>query len=340
MLGLFFFVYRHLPFRFPHCSPSLIGTRFAFSPLVRLLNSFASQEFAMASIWKGSLSFGLVSIPVEVRTAIQGDHISFRMLHEEDLTPIKYERISSTSGDPVPWGEIVKGYEYSKGKYVIITDEDFKEAAVETSKSLEIVDFVQETEIDPRYFETPYFLVPSKGGEKAYALLREAIRKTGTVGIGKIIMRQKQHLAGIRVVDDALVLEIMRFANELIDPDTLSLPDSSLVRPQELHMAEQLVTSLAEAFDPTKYADEYRNNLMRVIHAKMKGKKATLKPEVGAERDTQVIDLMQRLRESLDGGKKKGAVRSGPNAAAARERKSASKAKAAKPAKRAKRKTA
>jgi DNA end-binding protein Ku len=293
----------------------------------------------MASIWKGSLSFGLVSIPVEVRTAIQGDHISFRMLHQDDLAPIKYERVSSTSGDPVPWGEIVKGYEYTKGKYVLITDEDFKEAAVESSKTLEIVDFVKEEEIDPRYFETPYFLVPSKGGEKAYALLREAIRKTGSVGIGKIIMRQKQHLAGIRVVGEALILEIMRFANELIDPETLSLPDAALVRPQELTMAEQLVTSLAEPFDPTKYTDEYRNNLMRLIHAKMKGKKANLKPEPGAERDTQVIDLMQRLRESLDSGKKKGAVRSGPTAAAAGERKSASK-KAAKTVKRAKRKTA
>lgn len=290
----------------------------------------------MASIWKGSLSFGLVNIPVEVRTAIQGDHISFRMLHEEDHAPIKYERVSSTSGDPVPWGEIVKGYEYDKNKYVIITDEDFKTAAVEASKTLEIVDFVQAQEIDPRYFETPYFLVPSKGGEKAYALLREAIRKTGMVGIGKIIMRQKQHLAGIRVVEDALILEIMRFANELIDPDTLNLPNSSLVRPQELHMAEQLVTSLAEPFDPTKYSDEYRANLMRIIHAKMKGKKPNLKPEPGAERDTKVIDLMQRLRESLDSGKKKGTVRARPHDAAARERKSTK----AKTAKRAKRKTA
>jgi len=275
-----------------------------------------------------------------VRTAIQGDHISFRQLHQDDLAPIKYERVSSSTGDPVPWGEIVKGYEYSKGKFVIITDEDFKTAAVESSKTLEIVDFVKEAEIDPRYFETPYFLVPSKGGEKAYALLREAIRKTGSVGIGKIIMRQKQHLAGVRVVDDALILEIMRFADELIDPETLSLPSSSLVRPQELRMAEQLVTSLAEAFDPAKYTDEYRNNLMRLIHGKMKGKKVNLKAEPGATRDTQVIDLMTRLRESLNGGKKKGSVRASPTAAASRERKSASKTGAAKTVKRAKRKTA
>jgi DNA end-binding protein Ku len=285
----------------------------------------------MASIWKGSLSFGLVNIPVEVRTAIQGDHISFRMLHEDDLSPIKYERVSASTGEPVPWNEIVKGYEYDKGKFVIITDEDFKTAAVESSKTLEIVDFVKESEIDPRYFETPYFLVPSKGGEKAYALLREAIRKTGSVGIGKIIIRQKQHLAGIKVVGEALVLEIMRFANELIDTDTLHLPDASLVRPQELQMAEQLVNSLAEPFDPTKYTDEYRANLMRVIHAKMKGKKLTLKPEPEAERDTQVIDLMTRLRESLDQGKKRGSVRATTPMAAASERKpSRAKTKSAK----------
>ena len=275
----------------------------------------------MASIWKGSLSFGLVSIPVEVRTAIQGDHISFRMLHEDDLSPIKYERVSASSGEPVPWNEIVKGYEYEEGKFVVITDEDFKAAAVESSKTLEIVDFVKEDEIDPRYFETPYFLVPSKGGEKAYALLREAIRKTGSVGIGKIIIRQKQHLAGIKVVGEALVLEIMRFANELIDTETLHLPDASLVRPQELQMAEQLVSSLAEPFDPTKYTDEYRANLMRLIHAKMKGKKINLKPEPEAERDTQVIDLMTRLRESLDQGKKRGSVRASTRTAAASERK-------------------
>ena len=169
----------------------------------------------MASIWKGSLAFGLVNIPVEAATAVQGDHISFRMLHEEDMSPVKYERVCRADGEPVPWNEIVKGYEYEKGKFVVITDEDFKAAALESSKTLEILDFVKQEEIDPRYFETPYYLVPSKGGEKAYALLREAIRNTGAVGIGKIIMRQKQHLAGIKVVGDALVLEIMRFANEL-----------------------------------------------------------------------------------------------------------------------------
>src|SRR3982751_5513270 len=198
----------------------------------------------MASIWKGSLTFGLVNIPVELKTAIRADHISFRMLHEEDLSPIKYERVCQADGEPVPWNEIVKGYEYEKGKFVVLSDEDFKAAALESSKTIDILDFVKEDENDPRYFETPYYLVPAKGGEKAYALLREAIRKSGSVGVGKIIIRQSQHLAGVKVVGEALVLEIMRFANELVDAGEFSFPSREAVRPQELQMAEQLVENL------------------------------------------------------------------------------------------------
>ena len=264
----------------------------------------------MATIWKGSLSFGLVTIPVEMRPAVRADHISFRQLHAEDLSPIKYERVSSKTGEVVAWSEIVKGYEYEKGKFVVLTDDDFKAAALETARTLEILDFVKAEEIDPRYFETPYFLVPSKGGEKAYALLREAMRNSDGVGIGTIIMRQKQHLAGLRVIGDALVLEIMRFQNELVDPETLSFPKDDVVRPQELKMAEQLIANLAEPFDPSKYTDEYRANLMKLIRAKMKGKKIRVPEPVEDTGDTQVIDLMSRLQASLaqgKGAKKKGA---------------------------------
>jgi DNA end-binding protein Ku len=274
----------------------------------------------MASIWKGSLTFGLVSIPVELRSAVRSDHISFRLLHAEDLSPVKYERVCSVDGEPVPWDEIVKGYEYAKGKFVVMSDDDFKAAALAASNALEIIDFVKQEEIDPRYFETPYYLTPSKGGDRAYALLREAIRRTGSVGIGKIIIRQKQHLAGIRVVGDALVLEIMRFVSELVDVGELNFPGSDGVRPQELEMAEQLIASLTEPFNPEKYTDEYRENLMRVIRAKMKGKKVRI-PEPEEPVDTQVIDLMARLRQSLDAGRRRrGAVRSSRKQAAARER--------------------
>jgi DNA end-binding protein Ku len=277
----------------------------------------------MAAIWKGSITFGLVSIPVELRSAVRTDNISFRMLHEEDLSPIKYERVCAADGQPVPWSEVVKGYEYTKGKFVVMTDEDFKSAALESSKVIDIIDFVKEDEIDPRFFETPYFLLPTKGGEKAYALLREAIRKTGSIGIGKIIMRQTQHLAGVKVVGDAIVLEIMRFANELVDLGDLAFPSAEGVRPQEIQMAEQLIANLAEPFDPAKYTDDYRANLMRVIKAKMKGKKVKLEEPEREPQDAGVIDLMSRLRESLEQGKpkKQGAVRARRKTAAAREKK-------------------
>lgn len=255
----------------------------------------------MAAIWKGAVTFGLVNIPVEVKTAVRDERISFRMLHADDLSPIKYERVCAAEGEPVPWNEIVKGYEYEKGKFVVLTDDDFKAAAVESSRTIDIIDFVKQEEIDPRFFETPYYLVPVKGGEKAYALLRAAMVKADAVGIGKIIMRTKQHLAGIRVVGDALVMEIMRFSNELVDPVEYSFPEADIVRPQELQMAEMLVANLTEEFKPEKYTDDYREKLMAVIKAKMKGKKIKYE-EPAEEEDTGVLDLMSRLRESLEQG--------------------------------------
>ena len=296
----------------------------------------------MASIWKGSLTFGLVNIPVELKTAVRADHISFRLLHEDDMSPVKYERVCQKTGEPVPWDEIVKGYEYEKGKFVVLSDEDFKAAALESSKTIDIIDFVSETEIDPRYFETPYYLVPAKGGEKAYALLREAIRIGGSVGIGKIIIRQTQHLAGVKVVGDALVLEIMRFANELVDASEYAFPKADIVRPQELKMAEQLVENLAQPFDPAKYTDEYRANLMKVIRAKMKGKKITLKAADEEPGDAKVLDLMSRLQKSLESSSGKSGGRAAKKvgarkavaapAKAAKSTKSASKARKTKSA--------
>jgi DNA end-binding protein Ku len=259
----------------------------------------------MRPTWTGTLTFGLVAIPVTMHSAVRSkERISFRMLHEKDLSPIKYERVCEAEGEPVPWNEIVKGYEYKKGKYVVLTDEDFKAAAVESSKTIEILGFVDADEIDPRYFETPYFLLPGKSAEKPYALLREAIRKTGKVGIGRVVMRTNSyHLVSIRTDGKALTLEIMRFADELVDDSTFTFPTSDSVRPQELKMAEQLVENLAEAFDPTKYHDEYRANLMKIINAKMKGKKIDY-DEPTEPKATPVIDLMSRLQASLDQGRK------------------------------------
>ena len=257
----------------------------------------------MASIWKGSLTFGLVHVPVEMKTAVRSDHISFRMLHAEDLSPIKYERVCQADGEPVPWNEIVKGYEYSKGKFVVLTDEDFKKAALDSSRTIDIIDFVRQDEIDPRFFETPYYLLPTKGGEKPYALLREAMRESDVVGIGKVIIRKTQHLAGVRVVGEALVLELMRFGNELVDVKEYAFPGTDMLREQELSMAKQLVENLAEPFDPEKYTDDYRSNLMKLIRAKMKGKKVTAAEALPEEDDTTVLDLMSRLQASLEEGR-------------------------------------
>jgi DNA end-binding protein Ku len=258
----------------------------------------------MRPTWKGFLAFGLVNIPVTLHAAVQsGEGLSFRQLHGEDLSPIRYRRICEEEGVEVPWDEIVKGYEYEKGKFVVLTDEDFKAAAVESSKALEIRDFVPESEIDPRYFETPYYLVPQKGGEKAYALLREAIRRTGTVGIGTLTMRANaHHLVGVKVLGDALVLEVMRFQTELVDTGDFVFPTAEQVRPQEVQMAEQLIGNLAESFAPEKYADEYHENLRRIIQAKLKGKKVKIEEPSSPEK-TKVIDLMARLQESLARGK-------------------------------------
>ena len=218
------------------------------------------------------------------------------------------------------WDDIVKGYEYEKGKFVVLDEDDFKAAAIESSKTIEILDFVRSDEIDPRFFETPYYIVPGKGGEKAYALLREAIKNTGTVGIGKITMRTNSlHLAGVKSVGEALVLEIMRFGDELVDVGEFSFPTDAGVRPQELQMAEQLVGNLSTSFDPAKYTDDYRANLMKIIRAKMKGKKIEV-AEPEEPESTQVVDLITRLQESLEMGKKRAAThRRSPRKAAKRK---------------------
>ena len=258
------------------------------------------------SIWKGAITFGLVNIPVELHTAVRSnERIKFRQLHKKDNATIKYDRICTKEEKAVPYDEIVKGYEYTKGKFVIMEEEDFRAAAVESSKTIDIQDFVKSDDIDARYFESPYYLLPQKGGEKAYALLREAIRKTGMVGLGTVTMRSNSmHFVGIKVVEDALVMEIMRYADELVDSSNFEFPSAENVRPAELQMAEQLVNTLASEFKPENYSDQYKDNLMRIIDAKMKGMKIEVEEPAEPE-PTSVIDLMARLQESLAQGKKK-----------------------------------
>ncbi len=260
------------------------------------------------SLWKGWLSFGLVNIPVEVHTAVRDHRPRFRLLHAKDLAPVKFERVCAKEGKPLAWDELVKGYEYSKGHFVVLTKDDFKAAALEKSRRIDILDFVKSSEIDDRYFETPYYLVPAKGGEHAYALLREALRDTERIGIAKFMLRETLHLAAIEPIDDAIVLTLMRFADELADSAPLRLPKQLPVRKAELDMARTLVNTLAAEWEPEKYTDEYRDNLMKIIKAKQKGK--TIEFDEPAETPkTNVVNLMDRLRESLDAARKSGGSR-------------------------------
>jgi DNA end-binding protein Ku len=260
------------------------------------------------ALWKGSISFGLVNIPVELHTAVRDHRPRFRMLHAKDKSPVKFQRVCARDGQPVAWEDLVKGYEYTKGRFVVITKDDFEAAALEKTRTVDIIDFVEAEKIDDRFFETPYYLVPSKGGERAYALLRTAIRESGRIGIAKFILREAQHLAAVEVIEQALVLTVMRFADELVDVAQFNLPGDAGQRKAEVEMAKTLIGNLGADWDPSKYSDEYRDNLMRIIQAKTKGR--TVELESAEEpRTAEVVDLMERLRRSLEasGGRKRAA---------------------------------
>jgi DNA end-binding protein Ku len=251
------------------------------------------------AIWTGSLSFGLVNIPIEVHTAVRDHRPHFRLLHAKDRAPINFERVCQKDGKTVAWTDLVKGYEYEKGHFVVLTKEDFASAALEKTRRIDVLDFVQADAIDDRFFDKPYYLTPKKGGETAYALLREAMSESGRIGIAKFILRETQHLAAVEGIGDALVLSTLRFADELVEADSFDFPSSRSLKKAELNMAKMLVENLASEWDPGKYEDDYQVNLMRVIKAKMKGKEPHLIVDE-RRRDSNVIDLMERLRQSLD----------------------------------------
>src|SRR5215510_10096329 len=251
------------------------------------------------ALWKGSIAFGLVNIPVELHTAVRDSRPRFRMLHADDKSPVRFERVCQREGKPVAWEELVKGFEYEKGRFVVLTKEDFKTAALVKSRTVDIRSFVKPDEIDDRFFESAYYLLPAKGGERAYALLREAIRETGLVGISTIVLRDAQHLAALEVVGDAMVLTLMRYAEELVDIREFTFPRAEIRKP-ELQMARTLVEQLADTWDPSQYTDEYRANLMKIIKAKLKGREPKLTEHV-EPRQAEVVDLMERLRASLQG---------------------------------------
>jgi DNA end-binding protein Ku len=262
------------------------------------------------AIWKGSISFGLVNIPVGLYSAESRDEIHFKLLDRRNMSPIHYKRVNEESGREVPWEETVRGYEFSDGKYVALTDEDLKRAAPEATQSIDISDFVDLDDISPLYFDKPYYLAPDKKGAKSYALLRETLRRTGKVGIAKVVIRTRQYLAAVVARGDVLTLELMRYAHELRDPKDLDVPHGKQgVSERELQMAERLVEGMVEKWDPEKYKDDYRRDLMKMIKERVEAGEleASSEPAPKPERPAggQVVDLMALLKSSLEGGAKK-----------------------------------
>ena len=277
----------------------------------------------MRAIWKGSISFGLVNIPIALYPATRKEELKFRLLRAKDLSPVNYKRVAEKDGKEVPWDEIVKGYEYEKGNYVVLKDEDFQRVDLEATQTVDIQDFVDQEEIDPMFFYKPYYLEPQKGGDKAYVLLRETLAKTGKVGIAKVVIKTRQYLAGVKAEDSVLVLELMHFAEELADAGKLHLPKKLEPGKRELDMAKALVDSMSSKWDSKKYHDDYREALMEVIEEKVEagGKEIEEKPKSKPRPSTKVIDLVSVLQESLNKTKKSHHPRK--TSAATRHRKAA-----------------
>lgn len=263
----------------------------------------------MRAIWKGSISFGLVNIPIAVYPATRREELKFRLLRAKDHSPVNYKRVAEKDGKEVPWDQIVKGYEYEKGKFVVLDEKDFQRVDLEATQTVDIQDFVDLEEIDPMYFYKPYHLEPQKGGDKAYVLLREALAQSNKVGIAKVVIKTRQYLAGVKPLKHALVLELMHFAEELADAEKLNVPKKLEVGKREKEMAKALVESMSSSWDPEKYHDDYREALMEVIEEKVEsgGKEIEEKPKAKKE-SNKVIDLVAVLQESLaksQGAKKK-----------------------------------
>ncbi len=268
----------------------------------------------MRAIWKGSISFGLVNIPIALYPATRKEELRFRLLRKTDLSPVNYKRVAEKDGKEVPWDQIVKGYEYEKGKYIVLKDEDFERVDLEATQTVDIQDFVELEEIDPMFFYKPYYLEPQKGGDKAYVLLRDSLEESKKVGIAKVVIKTRQYLAGVKPEDGALVLELMHFADELIDTSQLHLPKKLEVGKRELNMAKALIDSMSAKWNPEKYRDDYREALMEVIEEKVEagGKEIKERPK-NAPKPTKVIDLVKVLQQSLErtgATKKKSTARS------------------------------
>jgi DNA end-binding protein Ku len=284
-------------------------------------------------IWKGHVTFGLVNVPVVLYSAEQRSDISFRLIDSRNTARIRYERVNEETGEEVPWDKIVKGFEYEQGNYVLLSDEELETASVEMTRTIEIEQFVDLSQIDVRFFDRPYVLVPDKKGEKGYVLLREAIAESGKAGIASVVIRSRQYLAALMPSGDALLLELLRFHQELRDLGDFGLPGHDLrelkVSKKEIELATQLIDGMTTEWDPTEHHDEYREVLMKLIEKKIKSGKTEAVEDVEADdeepEEVQTINFMDVLKRSVEGaGKKK--------KAAPRKKKSAKKTPARKTA--------
>ncbi len=256
----------------------------------------------MRSIWSGVLSFGLINIPVKMYSATAGTDLKLNMLHKKDLSPIRYAKVCKADGKELSQADIVKGYEYQDGDYVVLTDEDFKSVNRKKSETVDVLDFVKETEINFIYFEKPYYLEPDKGAAKAYGLLIESLKKSKKVAVAKFVLHNKEHLGVIKPNDNLLVLEQMRFEDEIAAPTTLNIPKHETARAKELTMAMSLIDHLTEKFDISDYKDTYREDLNQLIKDKIKGAKPK-KSKEKAPAPSKSTDLMLLLKESLERAK-------------------------------------
>lgn len=276
-------------------------------------------------IWTGTLSFGLLNVPVSVMPAERRVDLHFRMLDSRSNTPIRYERVNADTGEEVPWKDIVKAYEYKKGSYVVLRPEDIKSASPEGREAVEVEAFVDAASIGPEYFEKPYVLVPGKKAEKGYVLLRETLRRTGKIGIARVVIRTREYLSAVIPKEDSLMLVLLRYPQELVDVDDYALPTgktaSYRITPKEMQMAEQLVDSMSDAWKPGDYRDEFRNRLHKVIEKRMKSK-GVVTPLVEDESETpenastNVVDFMALLQKSLASKKRTPAKKAAPRAKA------------------------
>ncbi|TDU81304.1 DNA end-binding protein Ku [Prosthecobacter fusiformis] len=290
----------------------------------------------MRAIWKGTISFGLVSIPVSLYPAIRREDLHFRLLRGADHSVVNYKRVAENDGKEVPWDKIVKGYEYEKGKFVIIKDEDFRRVDVEATQTVDIINFVALEEVNPLLFYKPYHLEVAKGGGKAYILLRDALEKSGKIAIARVVIKTRQHLAAIKPQGKNLVLELMHFPDELRDMSELKAPEGSAPAKAEINMAQKLIESMTTPWNPEEYKDEYREALEEMIEDKVANGDSKPVKAAKTKRPTNVIDLVAVLQESLKKSGSRPASTSStktekkPAAKSTRTTKSSSTAKAAK----------